>query len=296
MEGHFEGADGLRLFYRRDGAAGNGSVIALHGGPGMDGAYLAEGLRPLERIRSVAVHDQRGGGRSDLPADDSLLTLARNVSDVERLREHLGLSRCTLIGHSWGALLAAAYAIAHPGRTERMVFLGPLPPRQGDMWARHHATVAERLSADQLEELRRLPTQIIEGRDPVTAYRRFWKVALAARLADPTRADDLSARFGHAPPDAIRYAMARTNPRTMESVGAWDLRQQLAHVDAPTLILHGEAETIPMDLVEEWTTSLPHARLVRVPDAAHFPHIERPDIVWPEIEALLNTPARAPPA
>ena len=47
-----------------------------------------------------------------------------------------------------------------------------------------------------------------------------------------------------------------------------------------------------MDLVEEWTGSLPNARLVRVPMAAHFAYAERPEIVWPEVERFLAARSR----
>ena len=42
-----------------------------------------------------------------------------------------------------------------------------------------------------------------------------------------------------------------------------------------------------MDLVEEWVTSLPNARLVKIPRAAHFAYVERPELVWPLVEAFL---------
>lgn len=44
-----------------------------------------------------------------------------------------------------------------------------------------------------------------------------------------------------------------------------------------------------MDLVEEWTTALPSARLVKIPGASHFAYVERPDLVWPAIEEFLRT-------
>jgi proline iminopeptidase len=85
--------------------------------------------------------------------------------------------------------------------------------------------------------------------------------------------------------------MGIAGPRTSEALGDWDFRAGLARVTAPALIVHGETDAIPMDLVEEWTTALPHARLVKIPGAAHFPYVERPDLVWPAIEAfLLATP------
>jgi len=60
----------------------------------------------------------------------------------------------------------------------------------------------------------------------------------------------------------------------------------------PTLVVHGEQESIPMDLVEEWVTSLPRARLFRVPRAAHFTYAERPELVWPAVERFLSEPLR----
>jgi proline iminopeptidase len=43
-----------------------------------------------------------------------------------------------------------------------------------------------------------------------------------------------------------------------------------------------------MDLVQEWVTSMPHAQLVRVPNAAHFSYVEQPQIVWPAVEKFLT--------
>jgi proline iminopeptidase len=73
----------------------------------------------------------------------------------------------------------------------------------------------------------------------------------------------------------------------MNSYGDWDLRPQLKTLKIPTLIVHGEDESIPMDLVEEWATSLPNASLLKVPHAAHFTYAERPELVWPAVEKFL---------
>lgn len=43
-----------------------------------------------------------------------------------------------------------------------------------------------------------------------------------------------------------------------------------------------------MDLVEEWATSLPKARLVKIPKAAHFTYVERPELVWPVVAKFLG--------
>jgi len=81
---------------------------------------------------------------------------------------------------------------------------------------------------------------------------------------------------------------ANTPPVTFESLGDWDWTAKLASVPAPVLIIHGEEDAIPMTMVREWTTAFPHARMIEVPNAAHFPHAEQPAIVFDAIENFLN--------
>ena len=76
----------------------------------------------------------------------------------------------------------------------------------------------------------------------------------------------------------------------MGSYGDWDLRPALATLAAPLLVVHGEEETIPMDLVQEWVTSMPHARLIKIPNAAHFTYAEQSALVWPAVERFLADP------
>lgn len=70
-----------------------------------------------------------------------------------------------------------------------------------------------------------------------------------------------------------------TNRIVMASHGDWDLRESLRALDIPVFVVHGEEEAIPMDLVQEWVSSLPCGQLVRASRAAHFAYAERPELV-----------------
>ncbi|MHC4992445.1 MAG: alpha/beta fold hydrolase [Planctomycetota bacterium] len=286
-EGYFEGHGGLRLYHRIIEGPGE-PVVVVHGGPGCDSGYLVPDLEPLARTRTLVFYDQRGGGRSDLPDDEGLLSIDRHVADLEMLRRHLALERMTLLAHSFGPLLAAFYAIEHPERVERMIFIGPLPPRRADVWERFRKKVDAVLAPEESARMEQAWRDLVEGPDPTDACRRFWEIGLKPRFADADKIHLLRGDLCVAPPTALRYGMVSTNPATLSSLGDWDLGEALRGVTAPTLIIHGEAEAIPMDLVEEWETALPDARLLRVPDAAHFPYVERPDLVWPAIEQFLR--------
>ena len=290
-EGYVVTPDSARLFYRIIGR-GPDTLVAIHGGPGVDLESIAGDFAPLGERHTVIFYDQRGAGRSTLPADTTRLTATQQVADLETVRQHFRIARLTLVAHSYGPLLAATYAIAHPDHMRRMILLGPVPPRRGDFWTRFAENSASRMDSTLRRQLsaanRRLATA---GTDDEirAACRDYWRAAMVPRLAEPARTLPLI-RSDLCASDAkgIRFGLSTTNRVVMNSYGDWDIRAQLRTLAVPTLVIHGEQEAIPMDLVEEWVTSLPNATLVKVPRAAHFAYAERPDVVWPAIEAFLR--------
>lgn len=294
-EGYVTTSDSARLFYRVVGR-GADTLIAIHGGPGVDLESIAGDFAPLAARHVVVFYDQRGAGRSELPADTTRLFVERQVADLDAVRRHFGLGRVGLVAHSYGPLLAASYALAHPEAVSRMVFFGPVPPRRGNFWRRFGEAVATRLDSATMRQLTETNARLADpAADTRRACREFWAVALRPRLAEPARTlplvrSDLCA----SDPAGIRYGLTTTNRVVMGSFGDWDLRDRLRGLGVPTLVVHGEQEAIPMDLVEEWVAALPRARLLRVPNAAHFVYVEQPELVWPEVERFLAEPAPAP--
>lgn len=282
-ESFVDAGDGVRLWMME---RGKGSpVIVIHGGPGMDHATLAADLAPLERHHRVIYYDQRGGGRSTLPADTSLLAIDHHVRDLEALRRHLGLEKVTLLAHSFGPAIAARYAIAHPDRVERMIFLGPIPPRKGNFFEEYGKRLRARLSDEQSKRAEALSFDS-EG-DVKAVCREYWSIMTPPRVAKSISPNVVKADLCAASAEAIRYGMTKTNAATFDSLGDWNWTAELAKVDAPTLIIHGEEDAIPMEMVEEWS-ALPNAKLVRLKETAHFPHAERPAVVFKAIEEFLR--------
>ena len=278
-----DAGDGVRLWYD---IRGKGSpVIVIHGGPGMDHATLAADLVPLEQRHRVIYYDQRGGGRSTLPVDSALLTIDHHVRDLEALRRHLRLRKVTLLAHSFGPAIAALYAIRYPQHVDRMIFLGPIPPRKGEFSQQYGATLRSRLTAGQLARVAELS---FESANVAEVCREYWSIMTPPRVAHSLPVTVVKSDLCAGPPEAIRYGMTKTNAATFASMGEWNWTADLARVKAPTLIIHGEEDAIPMAMVEEWATALPNARLLRLPETGHFPHAERPDVVFPAIEKFLR--------
>jgi proline iminopeptidase len=294
--GYVTMSDSARLYYRMVGR-GADTIIAIHGGPGLDLESIANDFAVLGAKHTVIFYDQRGGGKSTLPTDTTTLVATRQVQDLEELRRHFDVARVTLVAHSYGPLLAASYALAHRDRVRRMVFFGPVPPRRGDFWGRFGASLGTRLDSAQRAKMaaasRRMNDPSLSETDARQACREYWAIGLRPRLAEPDKTVPLVKSDLCATDVAgIRYGNRTGNRVIMGSYGDWDLRAKLRTLTVPTLVVHGEDESIPMDLVEEWVTSMPNARLLKVPHAAHFTYAERPELVWPAVERFLAGEAK----
>jgi proline iminopeptidase len=293
-QGYITMSDSARIFYKIAGRPGPGidTLIAIHGGPGMDlESIYNDWASGLGRRHVVIFYDQRGGGKSELPTDTSRLVAARQIQDLDEIRQHFGLTKVTLLAHSYGPLLAASYAIAHPDAVKKMVFFGPVPPRRGDFFTRYGKNIRSRLDSTQVAAMSRydeVMTSDTSSDNTVRhACRSYWDLGLRPRLATPRGLNVVRADLCATDPKGIRYGMSVANRVIMDSYGDWDLRPQLRTLDVPLLVVHGQQETIPMDLVQEWVTSMPNARLIKVPNAAHFTYAEQPGLVWPAVERFL---------
>ncbi|MGK2859923.1 MAG: alpha/beta fold hydrolase [Thermoanaerobaculia bacterium] len=272
----------IRIWWK---AMGNGPpIVVIHGGPGLDHGSLAADLAPLSKTHTLVYYDQRGGGRSSLPEDTSVLSIDDHVRDLEKLRIALGLEKVTLLAHSFGPAIAALYAIEHPDRVERMIFLGPIPPRKGSFFEDYGAGLESRLTDDDRKRADAAYANIAAGRDVVEACRTFWAVGTPPRLAKGVKASVVKADLCTASAEAIRYGMTKTGGATWDSMGDWDWREKLGSVKAPALVIHGDEDAIPLALVREWVAALPDARIIVLEKTGHFPHAEKPDIVFRAIE------------
>jgi proline iminopeptidase len=105
-------------------------VVVLHGGPGGDVVGVAGLVEGLEQDRRVVLFDQRGSFRSPAPLES--LSFEALVDDLDHLVESLGVDHVDLVGHSMGAVLAAAYVASGGGMLRSVVLVGPGALRTGD--------------------------------------------------------------------------------------------------------------------------------------------------------------------
>ncbi len=285
-EGYVDAGAGVRLFYRIVGS-GTDTVVVLHGGPGFSMEYLAADLEPLAARHVLLFYDQRGTGRSTLVSDSASLHAQRFADDLEAVRKHFGLRTLTLLGHSWGAGVAALYATRHPERLRRLLLVGPIPTTRAQLTQAFQRLDARRDSATQrrVSELRAARNA---NPSDAAACRAYYGVWFRAAFADSGALLRSRGDFCAGPPEALINKIQNVDRFTMSSLGDWDWRPALGAVTAPTLVVHGTMEFISQESAREWSAAMPNGRLLLLDGSGHFPYLEVPQRFFAVAHAFLE--------
>lgn len=287
--GQVDAGDGVRLHYEVRGS-GPDTLVVLHGGPGLSSAYFGPDLDILGGAHTLIFYDQRGAGRSTVLADSARLRLADHLRDLDVVRRHFGLERMTLLGHSWGAGLAAFYAREHAGRTARLILVDPMPARATPHMAQFGRQLRAWMDSATAARVAAIGTARRTAADPVQACRDYWGIFIRGYMSDPHDQSLPSRMRGDvcdAPPEAIRNA-GLVGASVLGPFGDWDWRSYFAEVRVPVLVIQGRQDPIPQESALEWQQAFPNATMVFIERAGHFPYVERPDEFARAVEAFLR--------
>jgi len=273
--GSFTTSDNVTLHYE---TVGHGDpVVILSGGPGFAVGYMKPVADVVARRHQAVLFHQRGTGLSAVTSYDTL-TLDGAVSDLEALREELKVNKLTIVGHSWGGMLAMLYAQAHPDRVERIVLIdsGGLTTGFMDSFSKNlqaHET-AEDLDA------------IAYWRDPARKKENPRHAAV-----ETLKAKTASYFFDRRKSSGFRNALHDDGyePRVFGALAAafarYDVREGMKTLHAPVLIIHGRQD--PLVAGGELHAGIPGSKLVWIENAGHFPWIEQPEAFRKAIEPFL---------
>lgn len=259
--------DGRTLAWRE---SGSGPPLLCHpGGPGCSGLYFGE-LVELAAERTLLVLDPRGTGGSDRPAERSGYDLEDYAADVEALREHVGLERLDLLGHSHGGFVAMTWAGNHPDRVGRLVLASTAPRFTDAIRKLRIERVASHQGQPYFEDAVAALVAHQEGRFETDAeleelYRREWRLFTPLGFDATGVVEALRAAGNNA--DALRHFNSQI-------AGGMDLRPLLRRVEAPTLVIAGELDAFGRLPAEEIAAALPEPTLVLLPELDHFPFLE----------------------
>jgi proline iminopeptidase len=273
--------NGTQIYVKRLGTGE--PILVVHGGPVLEHGYLLPHLAPLADHYELIFYDQRLSGRSDPSVDSASVRLGTFVDDIEALRQALRLDAIHLLAHSWGGLLAVHYALRHQEHLTSLILLNSMSP-SSDLWQEEERVLAGRISrADSLERAAIQESQAFAARDP-EAIRRLLLLSFKTQFSDTTRIDELDL---YVPTD---YAdRSRQFGYMMVDLTSFDLRDRLADIDVPTLILYGSDEPGADLGGVALRDGIPNARFEIVDSAGHFPFIERQEASLSAVEQFMRT-------
>jgi proline iminopeptidase len=280
--------EGAELYVREIGQGP--AIIVLHGGPDFDHSYLVPELDRLSDSYHLIYYDQRGRGRSADHVQPEDVTLASDLSDLDKVREHFHLDSVTLLGHSWGTVLALEYALRYSQRVSRMILMNPAPASISD-YKQLRSDWLEKRPADMEQRKIISATPAYQQGDPaaVTAYYRIhFKPAFARPENYEKFMTRLSASFTREGVVKARAVEARLMTETWSKPG-YNLLPKLKTVTIPALVISGDHEFIPAATAEHISQALPNARLVTLRNCGHFTYLECPVPVHKDIDKFFQS-------
>src|SRR6478736_4438770 len=176
--------NGTSLYYH---SIGQGEpVIIIHGGPVLDQSYMIDHFKELSKNHRLIFYDQRASGNSTSDVDTSTMTMKTLIDDIDQLRQKLGLDQVHILGHSWGGMLAAKYAIEYPLKVKSLVLCDAMPP-SFRLWNEEEQILAQRTSAydslllDQIKSQEGFKNQEMKWVDSLM------KVSFKSQFVDTTK-------------------------------------------------------------------------------------------------------------
>jgi proline iminopeptidase len=281
--GMLQVSDLHRIYWEQSGNPQGKPVVFLHGGPGGGSLPIYRQMFDPQRYR-IILFDQRGCGKSTPHAELQDNTTWHLVSDIETLRQHLGIDRWLVFGGSWGSTLALAYAQTHPKRCTGLILRGIFMLRRKeiewfyqegasylfpDAWEAYLKPIPEAERGDLVAAYyQRLTSDDPQIRSQAAQAWSIWEGSTSKLLVDP----DIQSRFGES---SFADAFARIECHYFTHKGFFETDDQLLRdcdriQSIPTVIVQGRYDVVcPMWSAWDLHKALPQAEFIVVPDAGH---------------------------
>jgi len=265
-------ADGTSIAYYVKGDARAAPLLVISGGPGSDHRYMRVGgsFDELSKSRQIVMFDQRGTSNSG-PAT-ATPRLAQWADDVEAVRRDLGVSELNLLGHSFGGIVAMAYADTYRDRVKSMVFANSTATSIKETDNILADVFPDRI--EQWQQTRRALTPRFKARD-IAVFTSMEFVDLARGDAFMEAIEDYN--YNIEVNNALRLDMAEL-----------DYTVSVSGYDFPVLVIHGRYDPV-ITPATAWKLHqlIPGSEITILSATGHLPFAERPAVFVERIQRFL---------
>lgn len=295
MEEGFVDAHGVLIYYK---IVGRGApLMIVHGGPGASHDYLLPYLLPLARNNKLVFIDERGSGRSEKLQDVSQYTVENMAEDVEEVRQALGLGKVSLLGHSYGGVLAQAYAFKYQQNLTHLILGGTFysTAEMNKVLAREK----QNMPPEELQKLQALEKAGLFGKGKPWEQHRY-----PDEYAKLAWGDGYFPYLYQARPDP-NYDPASGNTST-----SWDLYREmwgshgefiidgnlksveyadkLPGIKVPTLLICGDHDESDPSLSRFMHEKIAGSKLVVLPQSGHMAFVDQPNLYIKAVNDFLH--------
>jgi proline iminopeptidase len=295
IEEGFVDAGSVLIYYE---ALGTGEpLVILHGGPGASHEYLLPYLIPLAKTNRLVFIDERGSGRSTKLEDPSGYTVENMADDVEAVRRALGLGKISLLGHSYGGVLAQAYALKYQDNLTHLILASTFhSTRQlNDVFKRMMASMTPELRG-RIESLEKAG---LYGHGKDFEKNRYPTPYMAAAWGE-----------GYFPYLYRRHPDANYDPADTGGL-SWDLYREmwgshgefvidgnlasveyadrLGSLHVPTLITVGDHDESDPSIARDMQKCIHGSQLVVLPDSGHMTFVDQPALFLKAVDEFVKS-------
>jgi proline iminopeptidase len=269
---------GFDFWYRTLGYGA--PIVILAGGPGLDCDYVTPVFIEIAKKRLAILPELAGTGRSrGASITSETAGLAANVAALDALRSSMGHDRWTVLGHSAGAMLAVAYAGAHPDRIQSLVLVSSVPI-SGKYAAGTTDNIQLRLNAEERAATDRAFQKGDIGEMILSSMPGYFY--------DRRKALDYKDQFR---PEWFHLDAMKMINADMHAPSV-DLKAVLGKLDRPALVITGRQDPFDPAIQDEIAAAARSSTLVYIDRCGHFPWIEQPRDFFTALADFLNAHAR----
>ncbi len=242
-------------------------IILIHGGPGYHGTLAA--LSPLSKKRKVVVYHQLGSGKSDRPKDKKLWKVGRFVDEVEELRLALKIDKMHILGHSWGASIAAEYAQANNAQVKSLILASPF--LSSEIWEQDAKKLIKKLPHTMQQVIAAATKKNdFKSKKYQTTVKEYYRRFLI-RIKRPA-ISKLSIKLGNS--DIYEYMWGPNEFSCTGTLKNYDVVGKLAQLDIPILITYGKYDQVTSETVNNLVKQFKNAKSAIFTKSSHVPHLE----------------------
>jgi proline iminopeptidase len=292
-------ANGVMIYYVTFGRGE--PLMIVHGGPGASHDYFLPYLLPLARHNRLIFIDERGSGRSQQLEDPAGYTVENMVEDVETVRKALNLGKMSLLGHSYGGVLAQAYGLKYQQNLSHLILASTFSSTQ--VMNQVFVRIKQKMAPELRDRIDKMEAAGLYGHGQPYRQSRYTDDYMIAAWGE-----------GYFPYLYQNHPDANYDPVDSGKM-SWDLYREmwgshgeyiidgnlksveytgrLATIKVPTLIIAGDHDECDPSLSQTMHAKIAGSKLVVLPKSGHMTFVDQPGMFMKNVEEFLHSRAKA---